>query len=531
MSKQAHVKVQAQQKAFVESPPKSSLLQRTCACGRHIMAGGECSTCRNEQTSLQRSTLSNAQVGAAPPLVHQVLRSPGQPLDATTRGLAEARFGHDFSRVRIHSDARAAASAEMVQALGYTVGQHIILGARMPSLGTIASRMLLAHELVHVQQQPSISSPPADLEVASPLSPAEQEAEALSNALSPQGALQPVITGKYAPRLYRLPIPLSPAGRTKRDEFEAVMKKRFHVQRIYTGTFKDQAIPGLTPDKWQSYDPGPNSPVYDWIIDAFNAVESQIGGVPDVLEIGFFDRDWEPGSKPGTAVDYPDVGGSFAYGQLRIYRRGVKGDKPLPIGRSNPEGRYPNAPVIGVEMTGSKPGAPLPLPTQQESVTRVVTHELGHGLVEATDPKTRLGSSPLAQRLPPIRAPQNILDDYKLAVGWTATGLFDIGVPAVQQALQHTPPLPPPAEYRITEDHWNDPRWIEQPISGYMVNNLGDDFAEAVMAYVNAPAVLKARSPRRYQFLDTNKDKWYRNLLHTPQRGDFPEPDPSKRLA
>ena len=187
MSKQVHVQVQAQQKALMGSPPKSSLLQRTRASGQHTMAGSECSTCHNEQPTLRQSTLSNAQVSAAPPLVHDVLRSPGQPLDATTRTLAESRFGHDFSRVRIHTDSRAAESAEMVQALGYTVGQHIVLGPGALFPGKVANRTLLAHELVHVQQQPSISSPPADLEIASPLSSAEQEAEALSNAAPAEG--------------------------------------------------------------------------------------------------------------------------------------------------------------------------------------------------------------------------------------------------------------------------------------------------------------------------------------------------------
>ena len=42
----------------------------------------------------------------------EVLRSPGQPLDAATRGLMESRFGHDFSSVRIHSDAKAAEAAQ-----------------------------------------------------------------------------------------------------------------------------------------------------------------------------------------------------------------------------------------------------------------------------------------------------------------------------------------------------------------------------------------------------------------------------------
>jgi len=42
--------------------------------------------------------------------VHEVLRSPGQPLNDATRAYMELRFGHDFSNVRVHTDTKAAGS-------------------------------------------------------------------------------------------------------------------------------------------------------------------------------------------------------------------------------------------------------------------------------------------------------------------------------------------------------------------------------------------------------------------------------------
>ena len=39
--------------------------------------------------------------GEVPGIVHDVLRSPGQPLDAGTRAFMEPRFGYDFGDVRI----------------------------------------------------------------------------------------------------------------------------------------------------------------------------------------------------------------------------------------------------------------------------------------------------------------------------------------------------------------------------------------------------------------------------------------------
>jgi hypothetical protein len=94
-------------------------------------------------------------VGEVPPIVHDVLRSPGQPLEESTRVFTEARFGHDFSQVRVHRDAKAAESAQAVNALAYTVGHDVVFGAGQYQPGTSAGKRLLAHELTHVIQQSS----------------------------------------------------------------------------------------------------------------------------------------------------------------------------------------------------------------------------------------------------------------------------------------------------------------------------------------------------------------------------------------
>ena len=85
---------------------------------------------------------------AVPQIVHEVLSSQGRPLDASTRAFFEPRFGHDFSRVQIHADARAAESARAINAQAYTAGRHIVMGC-----GEHPPRQLLAHELTHVVQQ------------------------------------------------------------------------------------------------------------------------------------------------------------------------------------------------------------------------------------------------------------------------------------------------------------------------------------------------------------------------------------------
>lgn len=97
----------------------------------------------------------------------------GRPLDDATRAVLEPRFGHDFSRVRVHTDARASASAERVRAEAYTVGPDIVFAAGRYAPGASAGTHLLAHELAHVVQQgaaaPRPGAAPAMLRTGGPM--------------------------------------------------------------------------------------------------------------------------------------------------------------------------------------------------------------------------------------------------------------------------------------------------------------------------------------------------------------------------
>lgn len=94
-----------------------------------------------------------ALISEAPPIMHEVLNTPGQPLDAQTRAFFEPRFGHDFSRVRVHIDPRAAESAQAVYAKAFTAGHHIVFSRDHYAPEAYSGRRLLAHELTHVIQQ------------------------------------------------------------------------------------------------------------------------------------------------------------------------------------------------------------------------------------------------------------------------------------------------------------------------------------------------------------------------------------------
>jgi hypothetical protein len=164
------------------TPLRGTLLQRKCACGGTPGPTGECEACRKKRESktLQRRSDHPSSLiphpSEAPPIVHEVLRSPGQPLDAQTRAFMEPRFHHDFSHVRLHTDARAAESARAVGALAYTVDRDVVFGADLYRPATATGRSLLAHELTHVIQQKDQSSSASGIEVAPADDSFEQEA-------------------------------------------------------------------------------------------------------------------------------------------------------------------------------------------------------------------------------------------------------------------------------------------------------------------------------------------------------------------
>lgn len=170
------------------------MLQRKCDCGQHTIAGGECDGCREQRTDkLQRASVDHSPINDVPPVVHDVLRSSGQPLDAHTRNFMEPRFGHDFSHVRVHTDSQAAESARAVNAIAYTVGPHIAFrnGAYAP--GSVSGQHLLAHELTHViRQREGAATLNGKLQVGAADSYDEREADAVADAVTGGAALAPL---------------------------------------------------------------------------------------------------------------------------------------------------------------------------------------------------------------------------------------------------------------------------------------------------------------------------------------------------
>jgi hypothetical protein len=197
----------------------------------------------------QRRAVNNNEISEVPPIVHEVLRSPGQPLDPTTRAYFEPRFGHDFSQVRVHTDARAAESAQAVNALAYTVESDVVFGSHQYAPNNSTGRELLAHELTHTLQT-SLSQKMGKSEIIATASEgaAEVEAERTARAVV-SGQPIPTISGERSHLFMQKAKPI------KKAKTDPVMLIKINITAgkvtfvtatgiIYQGTVTTDLAPG-----------------------------------------------------------------------------------------------------------------------------------------------------------------------------------------------------------------------------------------------------------------------------------------------
>lgn len=188
--------------ALALAPPAAPTLQRKCACSGSGESGGSCSECA-EKKELQRSADTPSPVPEAPPIVNDVIRSPGEPLDAATRAFMEPRFGYDFSRTRVHIGGPAARSASAVNARAYTVGERLVFAEGQYQPRAASGQQLIAHELAHVVQQSRARALAPQRAISEPGDASEQEAESAARTVTNGGREIPRIASSPVFRLQR----------------------------------------------------------------------------------------------------------------------------------------------------------------------------------------------------------------------------------------------------------------------------------------------------------------------------------------
>lgn len=382
----------------------------------------------------------------------------------------------------MHHDASADRVARRLSASAFTIGNHIYFRSGSYAPATEAGRELIGHELVHVQQQ-SRTGPRLDRKIFT--------AEELEDMDPPSTQPRPELLGS------------DPAF----EKFAATLRERYGAKSVRRGTFSDQAAeiasrqvtlaPGVqrgTLDKasWKDWSPPSGWATYRAILKGIESFAQAFGGLPELREVVLYDTEYDVDAATGLVQPSPGTGASYGAGQLTIYS-GIVSTDPRPAGRSGTP--YPGKEAELVSTT-----------SERAAVRRNIAHEFGHGMAEMATGQSKQGPDP------------SMLDDYQRQAGWSsyrpATSttpavpprLYDAGVPEVQDALRSG--TQPPEQYHITKWNWNEGHWIEQPVTQYSTDNPGDDFAESIMAFVEFPDVLKARSPRRFAFIDARKSKW-----------------------
>lgn len=122
------------------------------AVGTHLQR--MCAVCEQEDEKIRGKPSGSAL--ALPAAVASRIDSTrvgGAPLPASALSFFEQRFGHDFSGVRVHTDANAQMLSEELHAQAFTVGRDVYFNAGQYAPSTDVGRHLLAHELTHVVQQ------------------------------------------------------------------------------------------------------------------------------------------------------------------------------------------------------------------------------------------------------------------------------------------------------------------------------------------------------------------------------------------
>ncbi len=157
----------------------------------------------DEAAALQRRGDGPAPApAAAEAAVGRMQAAGGRPLAAATRAPMEAGLGLPLGDVRVHDGPPAAQAARAVGARAFTLGRDIFFGAGQYRPDTAAGRHLLAHELVHTEQQKGLAGSAQTRRLqrdATDPEPPREEAGGEAGDAGPGLEFAP--TGRNAPRI------------------------------------------------------------------------------------------------------------------------------------------------------------------------------------------------------------------------------------------------------------------------------------------------------------------------------------------
>jgi pyrrolidone-carboxylate peptidase len=247
---------------FKTDPNQSFTHAPTNFLQRKKRPGCQDEECRKKRKRLQRKPTNYDKPSEVPPIVHEVLRSPGHPLDQQTRSFMEPHFGHDFSRVRVHTDNKAAESARSVNAKAYTVGQDVVFGAGQYAASDTIGKQLLAHELTHVLQHDRRldESSIENIDIGPENDTWEREAQTYEKTvLSSSGSSGMMPHAIPQPQLLRVSLwqgflHLLGLGAFPHEELQEYLRYLDQEERIESGLFSNDKAREVV-DHWKAEDP------------------------------------------------------------------------------------------------------------------------------------------------------------------------------------------------------------------------------------------------------------------------------------
>gem|GEM_PF-5899356 len=431
-------------------------MQRGCACG------GGCPACRQGGSGAPVQTTpvtaDGADARAAPPIVRDVLRSPGQPLDAATGAAMEVRFGHGFGHVRIHADAPAAESARAVNAQAYTVGPHIVFGAGRYAPGTPAGQRLLAHELSHVLQQRGAQRiQRAEPEGETPADPAVESAAPAPSTPVPAATPAGLRIGevRHDPQGKPLAEPLTAEEKAR---LQALLDKLKMDDPAFHAAIENENVV-VTAATLPEGNVGRHLLTVEqetrtmarlrWLVVELGGIDLSQGpldmqseawkkGVelvqqkyPDQLEALSAQQETRPVRAAFSSVLMMDLAQIDAREKAyqEALEQGRSASRPAPPEKPRKSGKQPAVPASPVE--------PAPLPQPPQSALATLRHEAGHLLFERVIGYDKVGNAltkttlpePLASQVAEHSGDEEITTDVELLSEYAAEGVEQMNGP------------------------------------------------------------------------------------------------------